>query len=194
MRYHRIIRLAPETMELYFIGYALSEEEKAPVDDLRERIAIKFGVQAALKTVPHITLVRPFETDKREMLVEGMRAIAAKEKPFVVPLANFSSFDKSRVWFVEPEQSQGLTDLHSDLRDLARGLWKREQIAPEFETRFHITLSYKDVMPKVHQNIGVMLRSESLPLASLNVTGVSLFKDRGAGQGWEVVETVPFGT
>lgn len=183
-------------MQFYFIGYALSDSngEKKPVDELRERIAAKFGVQAALKTVPHVTLVRPFETDQHDVLVERMRTLAAKEKPFTVPLTKFTQFPKSRVWCIDAGQPQDLLSLKDWFRQLAMNVWKREQIAQEYESHFHVTLSFKDVTPEVHPKIGEMLKGETLPITSLNVNTISLFKHRGTGQGWDVVETFPFGT
>lgn len=181
-------------MNLYFIGYALSAEEAKPVDELRNRIAAQFDVHAALKIVPHITIVRPFETEQEAELIAGMRKMVANEKTFVVPLPKFVEFAKSKVWAIDVEPTKELVMLKDWLRLLAMGVWKREQISAESESRFHVTLSYRDVKPETHAKIGALLKKEPLPLESLNVGAISLFKHRGTGEGWEVVETFQFGS
>lgn len=61
----------------YFIAYHLQGAEGEAVDALRQSIASRFDVQAAMKIPPHVTLFNPFETDADSRATVGHPAHGA---------------------------------------------------------------------------------------------------------------------
>ncbi|MFH1046852.1 MAG: 2'-5' RNA ligase family protein [Patescibacteria group bacterium] len=165
---------ATHMVKKYFIGFAPTGEAKLAIDRLRHSIAERFGVRGALNAPPHITLQRPFTTSDTELLEKQLAVCIANTAPFAVRLLGFGAFD-DRVWFIEPEQSAELYALHAKIADDVLNTVGESDAEDFGKPHFHLTLAFKDVSPENHRLIGEFLRTEPLPLTSLDIDAVTLF-------------------
>lgn len=175
----------------YFIAYHLKGAEGQAVDALREKIAARFGVHAALKIPPHVTLFNPFETDDIGSLPDVLRDLSAAQAPIPLRITGFNSFDEA-VWFLDVEQKPELLALKEKIASAVRKTTGQEDRRAGMTPHFHLTLAYKDVTPEAFSAIGEFLRGEPLPIAELTVDAVTLFSFP-AGR-WEPLASFPCGS
>jgi 2'-5' RNA ligase len=160
----------------YFIAFHLKGAEGQAVDALREKIASRFDVHAAMKIPPHVTLFNPFDADPAviEPLKNALRALAAEQPPMSVGITGFNSFDGA-VWFLDVEQKPELLTLKEKIASAVRTAAGVEDRRAGRGTHFHLTLAYKDVTPEAFSAIGAFLRHETLPLTRMTVDAFTLF-------------------
>ncbi|MEI7741462.1 MAG: 2'-5' RNA ligase family protein [bacterium] len=175
----------------YFVGIALENEARDIVERLRRKIAEKFHVFAALNSPPHITLFYPFKTAVNTPILVGISALARNTVPFTVPILGFGAFGEA-VRFLEPAQDKRLVALKDKV---VATMYQRARI-PERNSfsgfHFHITLAFKDLTPAIHREIVKLLETEPLPIASLYVNALTIFRKQQTGK-WESALKCSFG-
>lgn len=175
----------------YFIGYTFSAAENALIEPLRQEIAQRFSVQAAIRIPPHITVLRPFETKVPiERLRQSIEGVFAQALPADIRVIGFASFDRG-VWFLDVDQAQAMRETNRALADMAYRLYQTKPDRPIESTYFHLTLAYKDVAPDTFERIGAFLKAQPLPIARLNIRTATLFMDKDGR--WEPLATYGIG-
>ena len=164
----------------YFIAYHLQGEAGELVNQLRVEIAERFGVKAALRIPPHLTLFYPFEMYGVRLaeLSKVLAEFAAKQMAFKLEVPGFNYFGEA-VWFVDVEQSEELFNLKKQLVDLMG-----DEMAIEEDQKgrkgvhFHITLAYQDVTPEKFKEIGEFLWDKLVPIDQVYVDAITLMEKK----------------
>ncbi|MCU7618381.1 RNA 2',3'-cyclic phosphodiesterase [Chryseobacterium sp. PBS4-4] len=127
--------------KMYFIAIYPPQEIIDEVKVFKKDLASNYNNSKALKNDAHITLFPPFE---RELDLENDIHVAFQKidtniPPFEITLNGFGSFPnpKNPVLYIEPEENQGLTDLHSRVKE--RFNFKNYSFHP------HVTVGYRDL-------------------------------------------------
>ncbi len=168
----------------YFVGYALTGRDKEMVDALRKRIAAQCGVRAALHIPPHMTIFRPFETDRVEPLLHALNDLASRHNSFTLPITGFAAFNEA-VWFLDPTQDPALFALKSRIDDAVEASIGMKERRLHQGPYFHVTLAYKDVSPDAHRRIRKMIEREPLPIHTLVIDAIALFEQKPDSPRWE---------
>lgn len=172
----------------YFIAYALGDGERDAVQALRQEMRDKFGVQAALRLPPHVTLFHPFDLPDAAPLLGPLAAVAAQLEPWPITTPDFGCF-RNDVWFLDLEQDRALFRIKDRLCRAVSVAVGLEEHSMHADTYFHITLAYKDVTPVLFRKIGAFLRQRRPPTKRVVVDSFTLFEHRG-GQ-WRELRTFP---
>jgi len=165
-----------------FIAYVLKGAEAKATDKLRASLGRAFGVEAASRIVPHVTLVPPFEVDDPALLKDDLASIARSTPAFTVAADGFGYFG-DRVWYVDLDQVPPLCALKEAAEAVVR--WHAVRLMghrPGNETHFHVTLAYKDVTPALFLEIGDFLQGTEQPFRELHIDHIALMR-RGARRG-----------
>jgi len=169
--------------ERFLIAYILNGESEKRVNKLRLEIAEKFNVTAALRLPPHMTLFYPFESDGISPLIEKLKKITAKEKPFTIPIDGFMNFD-DRVWFLNPKEDERLFGIKDQIVAAMKETTGIEENNEGRKTHFHITLAYKDLTSDVHRAIGEFLKEKELPIRDITIDNISILSWDGVKNIW----------
>jgi 2'-5' RNA ligase len=175
----------------YFIAYALGDGERDAVQALRQELRTKFGVQAALRLPPHVTLFEPFDHPNAALLIPALAAVAESMEPWPIATPSYGSF-RQDVWFLDLEQDRMLFRLKKRVQEAVKLTLGIEERPKHANTYFHITLAYKDVTLELFRKIGAYLHSRKLPTKRVVVDSFSLFEHRGGE--WREVRCFPLGT
>lgn len=178
----------------YFIGYALSGDDKAKVDLLRNAIAEMFNVHGALKIPAHMTLMAPFEISSPfKILAETLDKYANEQTAFDLNIIKYAHFGQD-VWFLEPEQPAECFNLHSSILKVMKTSFEElKDFKDKMEVHFHITLAYKDLTKDSFEAIGKYLAQSPLPISKLKINAITLFEWQ-RDDSWKIVRTFPFKT
>lgn len=172
----------------YFIAYALGDGERDAVQALRQELREKFGVVAALRLPPHVTLFHPFDCPDAAPLMAPLTAVAARLEPWPVITPKFGSF-REDVWYLDLEQDRALFRIKERLRQTVRASLGIEERSKHVDTHFHITMAYKDVTPEIFRKIGTCLKKRPPPVRRVVVDSFTLFEHRGGE--WRELRTFP---
>lgn len=175
---------------LYLVALLPSRETQARVRDLQQQLADDFGVVAALRSPPHITLIPPFAAtdgdivqlqDKLWKLLRGQQQVAFS-------VNGFGHFD-DRVIFIQPRQSNAVDGLQKLLVELFQTQikWLKAKLDGPFHP--HITLAYRDMKP---EQFPIIWDAVSQGTFTSHEEVSSVFILRHDGQRWRVFAEVPF--
>lgn len=177
-------------ISLYFIAVIPTESLRGLVDELKLEFSKSYHSHHALKSPPHITLIPPFNMNKKneKNLAENLINFASQSDEFEVAISGFGEF-RSRVIY---------------LRILANDILKSFQnlLAEKCNTEFdipiksskpylpHMTLAFRDLSPQMFNKAW-----EKYKLKTFNAsfTVDRFFLLRHNGKSWEIAYEIPFG-
>ncbi len=171
--------------KLFFIALVPPEPLLTKVAELKQKVAIEFGVRAALKSPPHITLHMPFKLkERKEIELLGVLE-KIKIEPPTVQFHGIGSFEP-RVLFLKILESPGLHILektvHSYLKPIQ--IFNNQYKGKPFHP--HLTLAFRDLKKEAFYT--AWERYKALSFESQFVANeFSLLKHNGSV--WEVYKT-----
>ena len=176
---------------LYLVALLPSRETQARVRDLQQLLADDFGVVAALRSPPHITLVPPFAaTDLDVGQIKDKLWKNLRNQALISFSTNgFGHFD-DRVIFVRPTACEAVESLQKHVSALFQTElpWLKAKVDGPFNP--HITLAYRDMTAEQFPAIWGKLGQGSFT-SEERVSSVFIL--RHDGHRWRVFAEVPFG-
>lgn len=177
-------------MSLYLTAVLPPQDLAAEIDEIRKEISEKHQVFAALKPPVHITLYRPVDLhpDREDHLIQLLRPVCFRHKPFVQQLQNFDSFN-NKTLFIQAEKSSELSALRADIS----GIFSKNKIdrkEGKEQERFHphITIAYRDVQRDVFRNLWEEFRNRKFKRNYLTDHFTLLKHD---GKRWNTLQDFP---
>jgi 2'-5' RNA ligase len=153
-------------------------------------IASNFESKAALRTVPHITLIAPFNisSEKHQDLVQKFQSISFMQKPFNLHLEDFGAFknNKRPVIFVNPLLNDELKNLQLEMSMQMKVLASVQPSENDRDYHPHVTIAFKD-LSREHFKKAWEIYSEQKYEAEFVVDAVHLLHHNG--NRWNVVAT-----
>jgi 2'-5' RNA ligase len=177
-------------MSLYLTALVPPPFLAEEIDDIRKEISSKYGVFAALKPPVHITLFRPanIESSLETFLIKALRPVQHLHTPFIQKLENFDSFN-NKTLFVACLKNPQLSLLQKNISAIYhKHNIDRKENSTSKGFHPHITVAYRDVMPKVFSDMWSDFKNRKFK-RNFPVDRFVLFKHDG--QKWNVLEEFP---
>ena len=170
----------------FFIAIIPPKEICDDIESFKQILSEQFDTHRSLRHIPHITLAPPFHIDKdfETKLKEILNDFSRGLKPFPINLEDFSTFKKHTL-FVDVENSESLSALHSNLLELVNSEPKLLHKPVKYFQKFnpHVTIAYRDLEPNFK---GAWSYFEKVKFtATFEFTSFALLKHNG--EKWEVV-------
>lgn len=183
-----------EKRQLYFIAVIPPPEVCRLVMVFKQDMQDRFGSQAAMRIVPHITLKAPFKLPAADEanLCQWFQCLPVPGKSFVVSIDGFGAFPKmhSPVLFLKPVLSPELAELQ---RSLINAFQVHFPDLPVNETEInfhpHITIAYRDLQPDQFQKAWAEYRDREF---STTFYADRIHLLRHDGERWELIQTIDF--
>ena len=139
---------------LYFIAIVLPEHIQSKVIEIQTDVSNRFGSQAVLKVMPHITLKSPFKISSAERLkaIEWFKNMNLDIQSFDLELRNFGAFTnpKHPVIYIAPMTNPSLEILQKTiLKNFIDAFPDIGLMSMELEFRPHVTIAYRDLKPEM---------------------------------------------
>lgn len=132
-------------MALYFIAILPSNDILDQIQEIKNEASVLFESYKALNSPPHVTLIPPFSTDKKNEVITFFKELKFNLKPFELRLANFDFFGKRTV-FIKVENNPLLAKLHSQLENQFLKLSEVKQAKNSKHTFTpHVTILNRDI-------------------------------------------------
>jgi 2'-5' RNA ligase len=165
---------------LYFLGLLPPVEIQSEITKIKEFFREKYGIDHALKSPPHITLIPPFKKPEMEegLLVNGLKNFTQNESSFPVTLENFGAFPPM-VIFIDIRKNDSLAGLYHRITKNLIPQWK---IIPE-ENRDrpfnpHLTVAFRDLRKEQFHDAWPQFKSTMIRFEFV-ATGITLLKHNG---------------
>ncbi|HEX8270920.1 MAG TPA: RNA 2',3'-cyclic phosphodiesterase [Flavobacterium sp.] len=134
---------------LYFIAIIPPEQICDEITEFKLHVASEYESKAALRTVPHITLIAPFSisSEKHQELLQKFQDLTFNQEPFEMHLKDFGAFknNKRPVIFVKPLPSEELRKLQFEMRSHMIPISSVEPSGNERDYDPHVTIAFKDL-------------------------------------------------
>lgn len=135
--------------QLFFVALVLPEELQAAVNVFKQDIHRRFGTEAALKVMPHLTLFPPFsfDSENKHLLEAGLKQAAQTASFFPVHLRHFNCFPP-RTIFVAVEENRQLRMLEKATAAVfsdPQGINTKKDSRPFHP---HVTIANRDWTPE----------------------------------------------
>ena len=134
---------------LFFVAALIPEPFRDEVRAFQEYASEHFHSVAALRIMPHITLVPPFDASEAQVdkITDALKYVGNSQKQFEISLNGFGSFGK-HVIYIQVTGAKELKVLADALGDALR----KRGVPVKQETRLihpHVTVAYKDLGTEV---------------------------------------------
>lgn len=175
---------------LFLVALLPDRETQTLVRQIQQALADDFGVVAALRSPPHITLIPPFAATDRdiEILKDKLWKLFREQQPVSYSINGFGHFD-DHVIYVQPIQNEQVSEIQQRIAQLFRTdlHWLKTKLDGPFHP--HITLAYRDMKPELFPSIWATVAQQEFVS---NEMVQSVFVLRHDGQRWRVFTEIPF--
>lgn len=168
----------------YFLAIVIPSPIFEEIEDIKHKLYHVYNLKGALRSPAHITLHRPFEwKEKNEEILINQLYEFKFDKPFLIPLKNYSFFEP-RVVFIDVPNNESLTELHTELKLFCQ---KKLKLLNEVNDlrgfHPHITIAFRDLKKPLFYELKKEFENKEYS-NSFNYSGFSLLKFE---KKWEVI-------
>jgi 2'-5' RNA ligase len=178
------VKSKKDNRSLYFIALIPNEPLKSELTSLKNWMFKEFGIKAALRSPPHITLHMPFrwKPEKEEILFHNLGKLASFSPKFEISLCDFNCF-KPRVIYVDVINNEQLQSLKKEVMSLSRKIWKIDLPKDLRGFNPHITIAFRDLKKPQFYEIWEQLKDKPFK-AEFKANSLALLKHNG--KSWDV--------
>ncbi len=129
-------------MAHYLIEFRFYGKTKSELKTLIEEVNRKFKIKSK-RVVPHITLAGPFCTNNEERLIRDFSRLCSKSPLAIFEIDGFSTFEDSRVVFLNVKPSKELDEFRWNLAKTINSYCDLKPFDFEKKFEFHATIAMK---------------------------------------------------
>ena len=129
-------------MAHYLIEFRFYGKTKSELKTLIEEVNRKFKIKSK-RVVPHITLAGPFCTNNEERLIRDFGRLCSKSPLAIFEIDGFSTFEDSRVVFLNVKPSKELDEFRWNLAQTINSYCDLKPFDFEKKFEFHATIAMK---------------------------------------------------
>lgn len=176
---------------LFFVALLPPPSLRKEIEQLQLIFRDEYSSSHALKSPPHITLLKPFQPEKSSLpeVVELLEQISRITIPFSVRLHNFSAF-KPHTIFIDVKKSAPLIELQQNIENTAHEYsdifnynYRKRSYHP------HLSLAFRDLSETDFERAWQVFRTKKFK-AEFRAKAFSLLKHDG--ERWQVEHTFKF--